>query len=463
VTPPQQRPTPVLLTLTGAGIAFALSQTLVVPALPALAQEFDASPNAVSWVLTGFLVSASIATPIAGKLGDLYGKGRVLTAIMIIFSIGAAINALAPSIEVLIAGRVLQGVAGGVFPLAFGIIRDTFPRDQVAGGIAIISAVFGIGGGIGLPLSGLIVDHINLDWLFWVSMIALPVAYAVHRFVPPSPPVENAKVDWLGAVVLSAGLAAILLGVSQAGEWGWGSPANVGSVLGGLVLIGLFVWIETRVAQPLIDMAVLRKPAVAFTNLTGFLVGIAMFSSFLVFPQFAQAPESTGYGFGFSVTAAGFLLLPTALAQLAAGPPAAKLGARIGFRGVLTIGAVLITCSFLINTFAHAHPWELIIGGMLLGVGITFGFAAMANLIVDAVPQSEVGIATGINTVMRTVGGSFGAAIVTAILTSTSDPMPSEGLYTAAFAFSAVAGFIAIMASLLIPRRPRLQVREAVA
>ena len=153
-----------------------------------------------------------------------------------------------------------------------------------------------------------------------------------------------------------------------------------------MVLIGLFVWIETRVAQPLIDMAVLRKPAVAFTNLTGFLVGIAMFSSFLVFPQFAQAPESTGYGFGFSVTAAGFLLLPTALAQLAAGPPAAKLGERIGFRGVLTIGAVLITLSFLINTFAHDHPWELIIGGMLLGVGITFGFAAMANLIVDAVP-----------------------------------------------------------------------------
>ena len=149
-------------------------------------------------MLTGFLVSASIATPIAGKLGDLYGKGRVLTAIMIIFSIGAVINALAPSIEVLIAGRVLQGVAGGVFPLAFGIIRDTFPRDQVAGGIAIISAVFGIGGGIGLPLSGLIVDHVNLDWLFWVSLIALPVAYAVHRFVPPSPPVENTRVDWLG-------------------------------------------------------------------------------------------------------------------------------------------------------------------------------------------------------------------------------------------------------------------------
>src|SRR3954451_17657383 len=210
---PRERPTPVLLTLSAAGIAFALSQTLVVPALPALAEEFDASQSATSWVLTGFLVSASIATPIAGKLGDLFGKGRVLTAIMLIFSAGAMINALAPTIEVLIAGRVLQGAAGGVFPLAFGIVRDTFPREQVPGGLAISSPVFGIGGGIGLPMSGVIVDNVNLDWLFWISLVAVPVAYAVHRFVPPSPPVESTRVDWVGGPLLSLGVAAILLGV----------------------------------------------------------------------------------------------------------------------------------------------------------------------------------------------------------------------------------------------------------
>src|SRR3954470_4326285 len=218
-TPPQQRPTPVLLTLIAACVAFSLSQTLVVPALPALAEEFDASQSEVSWVLTGFLLSASIATPIAGKLGDLFGKGRVLTAVMLLFSAGAVINALAPTIEVVIAGRVIQGAAGGVFPLAFGIVRDTFPREQVPGGLAIVSAVFGIGGGIGLPLSGVIVDNFNLDWLFWIGLIALPVAVAAHRLVPPSPPVESTKVDWLGAGVLSAALAAILLGVSQGGEW----------------------------------------------------------------------------------------------------------------------------------------------------------------------------------------------------------------------------------------------------
>ncbi len=445
----------MLLTLSAACIAFSLSQTLVVPALPALATEFDASPAAVSWVLTGFLLSASIATPIVGKLGDLYGKGRMLTAVLVIFSLGAVSNALANSIEVLIAGRVLQGVAGGVFPLAFGIVRDTFPREQVPGGLSIISAIFGIGGGIGLPLSGVIVDNVSLQWLFWISLIALPAAFAAQRLIPPSPPVKDARVDWLGAVLLSGALAGILLGVSQASHWGWGSPANVAAIGGGLVLIGIFALVENRVDQPLIDLRVLRQRSVAATNLTGFLVGVAMFSSFLIMPQFAQAPESAGYGFGFTVTQAGLLLMPIALAQLAAGPLATRAALRIGFRAVLSIGAVLISLSFLINTFAHNHPWELVFGGILLGVGITFAFASMANLIVDAVPQAEVGIATGINTVMRTVGGSFGAAAATAILAATAlegSTLPTEGGYTAAFFFASVAGVLALAASRLVPR-----------
>jgi predicted MFS family arabinose efflux permease len=301
-----------------------------------------------------------------------------------------------------------------------------------------------------------IVDHVDLSWLFWISLFAAPVAVLAHRLIPPSPPVEKAKVDWIGAALLSAGLAAILLGVSQSGEWGWGSPATLAAIAGGLAVIGVFLAVEARVHQPLIDLGVLRKPSVAATNLTGFLVGTAMFASFLIFPQFAQEPESTGYGFGLSVTAAGMVMMPTAIAQLAAGPVAARLLDRIGFRTMLSFGTVLITTSFVINTFAHDHVWELVLAGVLIGAGITFAFGAMANLIVEAVPQSEVGIATGINTVMRTVGGSFGAAAVTAILTASTIP-PTEDAYTTAFAFSAVAGLLALIASRLVPRPRRMR------
>jgi EmrB/QacA subfamily drug resistance transporter len=437
-----------------AGVSFALSQTLVIPALPAIARDLHADATAVSWLLTGFLLSASIATPIVGKLGDLYGKGRVLTAVLLLFSVGAIVCALGRSIGVVIAGRVLQGVAGGVFPLAFGIVRDTFPRERIAVGLGMVSAIFGIGAGIGLPLSGVIVDNLDTGWLFRINLISLPAAFAAYRLIPPLPSSRRPRIDWLGAVLLSVALAAILLGVSEADTWGWGSPANVGLLAGGLVLTGVFVAVEARVPEPLIDLAVLRQPAVATTNLTAFMVGVAMFASFLLIPQFAQTPVSAGYGFGASVTVAGLLLLPAAIAQLLTGAMAGSLGTRIGFRAVLAIGAALTSASFVIVAAAHEHEVEILVAGALLGAGISFAFAAMANLIVASVPQSDVGIATGINTVMRTVGGSFGAAIATAILAGNTGPggLPSEAAYTAAFAFSAVAGLAAVGAALLVPR-----------
>jgi EmrB/QacA subfamily drug resistance transporter len=459
-----KQPTEVLLVLVLACVSFALSQTLVIPALPQIARDLDTSAATASWILTAFLLSASIATPIVGKLGDLYGKGRVLTAILLLFSAGATINALAGSIEVVIAGRVLQGVAGGVFPLAFGIVRDTFPRERIPAGLGLVSAIFGIGAGIGLALSGVIADGLGTRWLFWINLVALPGALAAQRLIPRVEAGRRPRVDWLGAALLSAALGAILLGVSEADEWGWGSAPNVALIGGGLLLAAVFVAFEARVAEPLIDLAVLRKPAVATTNLTGFMVGVAMFASFLLLPRFAQAPEAAGYGFGASVTVAGLLMAPAAVTQLLTGSLAGRLGTRIGFRAVLASGAGLAAASFVVMAVAHAHEWEVVVSGALLGAGISFSFAAMANLIVAAVPQSDVGIATGINTVMRTVGGSFGSAIATAILagnTAAAGGLPTEGAYTAAFAVSAGAALLAVGAALLVPRRPARPVPAA--
>ena len=449
-----------------AGVSFALSQTLVIPALPDIAANVNASPAAASWILSGFLLSASISTPIVGKLGDVYGKGRVLTLVLLLFSVGGVVCALAHSIAVLIAGRVIQGVAGGVFPLAFGIIRDTFPPDKVASGLGLVSAILGIGAGIGLPLSGVIADGIGVQWLFWISLIALPAALAAHRLVPASPASRRLRIDWIGAALLSAALAAVLLGVTEANDWGWGSARTVGLFAGGICLFAIWVLVESRVKEPLIDLSVLRGRAVASTNLTGLLVGFAMFSSFLLIPQFAQAPESTGYGFGDSVSQAGLLLVPAAIFQLVAGPLAGGLGARIGFRTTLAAGAGLATMAFVFLALEHAHPWQFIVSAALLGSGISFAFASMANLIVGAVPQSEVGVATGINTIMRTVGGAFGAAVATAILTGNTiagSSLPSEGAYTAAFVLSAVGGVLAIGAALLVPTRAAERARAAAA
>jgi EmrB/QacA subfamily drug resistance transporter len=451
-----RQPRKILAVLLLAAVSYALSQTLVVPALPSLSRSLGASASTSSWLLTGFLLSASVATPIVGKLGDLYGKGRMLTIVLVLFSVGAVVCALGTSIGVVIAGRVVQGVAGGVFPLAFGIVRDTFPREKVASGLGLLSAMFGIGGGIGLPLAGVVVDHFTVSWIFWSGLIALPAALAAHRLVPPSPTAERARIDWLGAALLSLGLAAILLAVSKANDWGWGSAATIGLFVAGFAVLAAWVRVEGTHPDPLIDLRVLRRRAVAATNLTALLVGFAMFTSFLLIPQFAQAPEATGYGFGLSVTGSGLLILPVAIVQLLVGPASGALGTRFGFRATLALGGALVTLSFAVLALQHSHPWDFIISGGLLGGGIALALASMANLIVDAVHQSEVGIATGINTVMRTVGGAFGAAVATAILTATTlpgTPVPTEGAYEAAFLVSAGGGLMAFGAALLIPTR----------
>jgi EmrB/QacA subfamily drug resistance transporter len=448
-----KHPNEVLAVLMLAGVSFALSQTLVIPALPEIAADLDASPTAASWILTGFLLSASVATPIVGKLGDLFGKGRVLTITLLVFSAGSTICALASSVGPMIAGRLIQGIAGGVFPLAFGIIRDTFPPERMAAGLGMISAIFGIGGGIGLPLSGVIVDNLDLSWLYWISLIALPAAAIAFREVPASPTVERTKVDWLGALLLSTALAAILLGVTEANDWGWGSVEILALLIGGATLLAVWLRFEAGLEQPLIELRILQRRAVATTNLAGLLIGYAMFSSFLLIPQFAQAPESTGYGFAMSVTGAGLILAPAAVAQFIAGPLAGKLGAHIGFRPTLAAGAALTAVAFVFLAVAHSHPWHFVVASVLLGAGISFGFASMANLIVGAVPQRDVGIATGINTITRTVGGAFGSAIATAILAGATigAGLPTEGAYTTAFTLSAIGAVLAIGAALLVP------------
>jgi EmrB/QacA subfamily drug resistance transporter len=449
---------PILLALLLAAVAFALSQTMVAPALPSITRDFATTPSSAAWVLTGYLLSASVCTPLAGKLGDLFGKGRVLTLVLLVFSAGSVVCALAGSIEVLVAGRVVQGVAGGVFPLAFGIVNDEFPADRRPVAIGLLSAMFGIGAGIGLPLAGVVVDHAHLSWLFWIGLIALPAAWAAHRFVPPSPARERTRVDWAGAALLSVGLAGLLLGISKANDWGWGSPAVLGLLLGGTLVLGAFTAVERRTADPLIDLRVLGDRPVLATNVAGLLIGLAMFGSFLLVPQFAQTPPAAGYGLGLSVTGAGLVMLPSALVMLVAGPVGGMLGGRFGFRPVLATGTLLAASSFGLLAVAHDAVWHFVLSGVLMGFGLSFAFASMANLIVAAVPPRDVGVATGINTVARTVGGAFGTALVTALLTAETigtPPIPTEAAYTEAFAVSTVGALLAFAAALAVPRLRR--------
>jgi EmrB/QacA subfamily drug resistance transporter len=387
----------------------------------------------------------------------MFGKERTLVAVLALFALGSLIAALSTSLALLVAGRAVQGAGGAVFPLAFGIIRDEFPRERVATGIGLISATFGIGGGAGLVLSGLIVDHLSYRWIFWFGLVVVLIAMVAARlFIPESPVKSPARIDFAGAALLSGGLTALLLAVSEGNRWGWGSAPIVGLFAGAAILLVVWVLYERRVPEPLVDIELLRVRAVWTTNATGFLIGFGMFGSFILIPQFVQTPESVGYGFGVGVTGAGLFLLPSAAVMLVAGPLAGMLGSRVGSKVPLVIGTASAAASFLFLSIAHSDPWQILLAVFLLGFGIGMSFASMANLIVDAVPQHQTGEATGMNTIMRTVGGAFGAQIAAAIVTNhipEGSRYAAESGFTAAFLMGAVALAIALGTAALIPDR----------
>jgi EmrB/QacA subfamily drug resistance transporter len=440
-----------LAVLAVAGMSFALLQTMVAPALPAIQAEYDASTSAVTWVLTIYLLTASIFTPVLGRLGDMFGKERLLVIVLLVLGAGTLIAALSSSLVMLIVGRAVQGAGGAIFPLAFGIIRDEFPRERVGSGIGLISATFGIGGGAGLVLSGVIVDHLDYTWIFWLSLVVIAGAVvATHFFVPESPIKTPARIDWGGAALMSLGLSAVLLAVSEGNAWGWSSVRVLGLIAAGAVVLVLWARYELRVAQPLVDMRMMRLRGVWTTNVTALMVGFGMFGSFLLVPKLVEMPESAGFGFGASVTEAGLYLLPSAAVMLVAGPMAGWLGNRLGSRTPLLLGIALVAAAFGQLALLHDEPWHIFLNSVLTGAGIGLAFAAMATLIVDAVPQSQTGVATGMNTIMRSIGGALGAQIAASIVGAHAD----EAHFVAAFLVSAAGLVLAFLAALVIPRPP---------
>lgn len=464
---PRRHYTVTLAVLTFAGIAFALQQTMIIPALPTLQRELHTTTTWVTWLLTGFLLSASVSTPLLGKLGDQYGKERLLVIALGVFLLGSLGAVFAPDIWTLIGFRILQGAGGAVFPLSFSIIKDEFPAEKVGVGVGVVSAVFAIGGALGLVLSGVIVDHLSWRWIFVVGAAAVAGAVLLVRlFVPESPIKTPSRLDVPGALLLSAGLASLLFALTEGNSWGWGS-LRIGALLAGAAsLLALWGVVELRVQEPMVDMRMLARRPVLFSNLTGLIAGFAMFGSFVLIPNFVETPRGlpeqlarlVEYGFGASTTTTGLYLLPGSLTGFASGPLAGVLGRRYGSKWPMALGMALASIGLSLLALWHDRPWQIVLGMIVLGAGVPFTFAAMATIIVDTVRPTETGVATGMNTVMRTVGGVIGGQVGAAILTADTigrTQIPAESAFVTALWIGAAAALVAVFVALLVTaRRP---------
>jgi MFS family permease len=400
--------------------AYALLQSLVVPVLSTIQHDLHTSQATVTWVLTAYLLSASIFTPILGRVGDMVGKERMLVATLLALAAGSLLAGLAQSVGVLILARAMAAV----------------------------------GGGAGIVLAGPIVKHLNYHWLFWIPLIiCLIAAVCAQLFVPESPVRTPGKISWLAAVLLSAWLVALLIGVSEAPTWGWGSSKVIGLMVLAVIIGVVWVRVELRSREPLIDMHMMRIPAVWTNNLVAFMFGIGMYSVIGFLPQFLQTPKSTGYGYGASIIQSGLYLLPLTVTMFIFGMLSGRIAARFGSKSAVIVGSVFSLVSYLLFAFAHTHPWEIYLASTILGIGLGLAFSAMSNLIVQAVPPAQTGVASGMNANIRTIGGAFGAAVMSSIVTSKllDSGYPAATGYTRGFAFLAAMTGVAIIAAVFIP------------
>ena len=447
-----------LLMLATVVAAFSMLQSLVSPALPVIQHDLHTSPGDVTWVFTALLLSVSVATPLLGRIGDMIGKERTLQLALVALAIGCLAAALAPNIEVLIAARVVQGLGGAVFPLAFGIIRDEFPAERVPSVVGVLSAVIAAGGGLGIVLAGPVVQGLGWRWLFWIPLIVVTGAgLMARRYVPQSRERTPGRIDWLAALLLSGWLVALLLPLSTGRTWGWGSPKTIGLLVVAAVLLAGWITVELRSRNPLIDMRMMRLPAVWTTNLVALLFGAGMFAIYAFVPQFMQMPSIAGFGFGSSVTQAGLLMLPMLVTMAVGGTLSGPIAPRFSVKAQVVWGSVLIMVACVGFAGFHDEPWQLAIATAVYGLGLGLAYASMTSLIVQNVPRHQTGAATGMNTNIRTIGGSIGTAVVSSIVTShlQSNGLPHESGYTDAFVVLAVIAAAAVVLALLVPTAQR--------
>ncbi|MET9480694.1 MFS transporter [Streptomyces sp. NPDC006638] len=441
------------------GVVVAVMQTLVVPLLPHIPQLTGATPTAASWLVTVTLLTGAVCTPVLGRVGDMYGKRRVLLASLGVLVAGSVLCAISSQIAVLIAGRALQGAALAVVPLGISIMRDELPPVRVLPSIGLMSSTLGIGAAIGLPVAALVVEHYDWHTMFWASAgLGLLDLVLVLLVVPESPVRSRGRFDAPGALGLSAALVSLLLAVTQGGSWGWTSVRTLG-LLVLAVLIGL-VWgaYELRTTSPMVDLRVSSKPAVLLTNIAALLIGFAFYANSLSTAQMVQEPKSTGYGLGASIVVSGLCLLPGGLSMVALSPVSARISAKYGPKTALALAAAILAAGYVVRFFTSHHLWTIILGATVVSAGTAIAYSALPALVMRAVPVTETGAANGLNTLMRSVGQAFCSAVVAAVLANVTfraagRTAPTLHAYLLVFLIAAGAALLALAVTLCLPRQ----------
>ncbi|MFF2851487.1 MFS transporter [Streptomyces sp. NPDC058001] len=458
--------------LAFAGIVVAVMQTLLVPVIKDLPALLSTTPSNATWVLTSTLLAGAVSTPIMGRLGDLYGKRRMLLSSLAVMVVGSLVAGFTSDLLVMIAGRALQGFAMGAIPLGIGLMRDALPRERLGSAMALMSSSIGVGGGLALPAAALIAQHLDWHALFFSSAVLGVVSIVLTlRVVPESPLRAPGRFDLPGALGLSAGLVLLLLPVTKGSDWGWGAPLTLG--LFGAAVAVLLAWgvMELRVKAPLVDLRTTARREVLLTNLASVMLGVAFYAVSLVLPQLLQLPASTGYGLGQSMVVAGLCVAPLGLTMMFMAPVYGRLSSTYGPRVTLILGMLIIAIGYGAGIGMMSAAWQTVVISVVLGAGIGLAYSSLPALIIGAVDPSETGAANGLNTLMRSIGTSVSSAVIGMVLARTATQaggvaVPTLHGFRLSFLIATGAVAVGLLFAVFLPSRrktaatPRLETAE---
>ena len=455
--------------LAFAGVVVAVMQTLMVPLLADLPDMLHTTRSDAAWVITVTLLTAAIGTPVFGRLGDMFGKRRMLVIALGLLILGSIVCGLSFSLLPMMIGRGLQGFGIGAIPLGISIMRDELPPDRLGAAVGLMSSSLGIGGALALPVAALVAEYLEWHWLFFgAAVLAVAALIPVLLVVPESPVRTPGRFDIPGTIGLSVGLVCLLLGISKGSDWGWGSTATLGASGTSLVILLLWGWFELRVRDPLVDLRTTARRQVLLTNLASILVGFALYATQLVPPQLVQLSSETGYGLGRSMLVAGLCAAPSGVAMMAMSQVGARLITHRGPKTSLLAGVSLLGVAYALGPLLLGGVWQLALFSAIAGAGVGLAYASLPALIIDAVPETETAAANGLNTLMRQIGTSSSSAVVGMVLAGMSTSLgpvsvPSLDGFRTTFLIGCAACLIAAAIVMLIPgrdsRAPRLRPR----
>lgn len=445
----------VVAVLAFCGFVGSVQFTLIVPVLPQIPLLLGTTAGDATWLVTVTLLVATIGTPVMARLADMHGRRRLLVIAMALLVAGSVLAAITDSFTLILIGRGLQGFASSALPIGIGLLSGLVDAARTRLGVALMSGTLALGSGLGLTIAGPLVAVWGLPAIFWTSAIAgAALIVLLLVFVDEAAVRDPGRFDIVGTLLLAAGLALILLVLSRAASWGL-TLVSIGTVLCGILALGVWWSWERRHPSPVIDIAVSLRSPVAQINIASFFATFGMYANHLVTMQEALAPPETGYGVELPLATAGLILVPSSLAGLLLSAPAARLISRYGPRRTLALGTVVMAGAYAYRSLLHADLTQLLIGTTLVGIGTAFAFAAMPSLIIDAVGPRHVSAANGVNSLARSLSGAVASAAFALALVLL--PAATDAIYlseTGLLVCLITAGASAVVAAVLALRLP---------